>query len=335
MHGNQKRIVCLIIVVMMAFICTIPANASTPDLKNFLETEKLYKCVSIKNLNTQHRIDKDSLKNNYKDIGVVVSGIFKSNSLQSDKEFYLYSDSSEEYIIIDTSADKGIANSYKDNDTVIVYGTLESIKTDSYKLKATHVEVNSKEIITEGAYVYYGKASIFMTSNLSLAADRHIEVCIPDSWNSRFVKDSLPNHKIQGNQYYLNALSPINKEYAEIFYIFYLPYNEFVSGKVDRWNVSDVDKLVVQNILTEEDGEEANIKYKEKSVKGIDDLYYYAIDKKLEDDKEIADDYTLEFFFKRDGKYTGVIVMLYLHYPNLEKANHLNEVAAVIKTLEN
>ena len=338
MHNGQKRCACLVIVVLMAFICAIPANASTPDLKNFIEMETLYKSVSIKSLNAQHRIDKDNLSNNYndKDIGVAVYGVFRLNSLQSDKEFYLYSDTSEEYIVIDTKDNKGIANSFKANDTVIVYGRLESIKKDSYKLRATHIDVNPTKLIKEGSYVYYGKESISMTSDFSLATDMHIKVNIPSSWNSRFVKDNLPNHKIHGQQYYLNALTPQNTEYAEIFYIFYLPYNEFVSGDVGFWTVDDVDKLVVQNVLTEEDGEEIDIKFKETKVKKIDDLYHYDLDRKLVDDKKaIADDYALEFFFKHDGDYTGTIVMLYLHYPNIENAKHLHEVAAVIKSLEN
>ena len=331
---RRSGIICLVIMALLMTVLS-KSNAEAADqsakLKDFFDNNRLYYSTSVVSLNAEHRSNLNAFENRYKGNYVTLSGDISYNSVSKNyKEVYIYSDG--ERVLAKTS-DKAIltlARRLKVGDRFTVYGKVESIKKDSYVINVEKAVINSEKTMAVNKYVYFENDSIGTLQYRDLTSDGHIVMNVPDKWNNNYVRGALTNNDVKGYQFFLNAIAPQNKEYAEIFYVFYFDYQTYLDPTYEKYtdgDREDIEELIIKNIVgtpeTKLDVEADDIK-----INGRE--YDYCSTRYTVNGKT----YKLEFVFKADSN-KGLICMLYLYYPREGASGHLEEAAYVVGTMEN
>ena len=332
----KKRTGALLVPVMMLVISLMTGTGTfaadqTARLKAFIESSALYYSTSIESLKAELGANPEAFEDKYEDRDIVISGVIADDpSSSGDREVYLYS--SGESVKIKTSAKtvKTLFRQRKSGDSLTVYGRIENIKKDSFSVKAERAVLNSAYDLATDTYVYFEDDSVGTLEYRDLTTDGHVVVRVPDSWNSRYVKGELKNNGVRGRSFFLNAIPPQNREYAENFYIFYFDYLTYldpVHESYTKGDREDIEELIIRNIVGEP---ETSLKIRggDIMVNGI--KLDYCSTRYTVGDKT----YRLEFLFKPDAN-KGLICMLYLYYAREDGTSHVKEAAYLASTIEN
>lgn len=323
----RKFIACLLALIICIFNTGVGAAEKTARLRNCLETVHMYQVFPVDYLANMAARSKSRFKEMYDDRYVVFNGLVKFSSVADNhKSVKVYG--SENYIEVDTSEQsvKNIVGTLKVGDSVTVYG-----KVDGAEVEAEYLVINQEVELPSLQYIFYPDLVIEAETISDIAPDGHVSFDFPVEWKDTLVMGDLKNNGIKGYQFFLNALAPQNLTYAENFYIFYFTYETYlhpVKKNPDKYDVMDIEEIVVKNIIEELSGDfDADI----QSIKLQDGtkLDYCSLVYKPAD----GNHYRLEFVFKPDS--TGFVCMLYLYYPNDSAVNHLNEVAYLIQSIRN
>lgn len=162
-----------------------------------------------------------------------------------------------------------------------------------------------------------------------MCADGHVSVKVPESWMDDYVVSRLTNNGISGYQFALNALEPVNTEYAEMFYCFYFDYETYLDKPPARptdGDNEDIEKVIMKNILT---GLEDTFRFKVNDLAAANGVEYdyCSVTYRPADNN----DYRLEFVFRPDS--TGIVCMLYLYFPKAGAVNHTDEVTYAVESV--
>ena len=311
-----------IFMVMAIFFCNSSAGAAekTSRLRESLENDHMYFVL------TPDVLGRTNIKN-YDDRFIAFSGLIKYSSISGNsKKITVFGDSNS--VTVDASATTvaGIVNQLTIGDRVTVYGQVDGSEVD-----AEHLMINLENEPSVLSSVFYPNKELDEDSVGDLARDGHVVFRLPAAWNNEYVMGRLTNNGVMGYQFFLNAISPQNRNYPENFYIFYFNYETYLDQpplKPTAGDHQDIEELVINNILNPLAGD---IEYDIDTLKLPDGSkfdYCSTVYKPID-----GNDYRLEFLFKPDDK--GLVCMLYLYYPNDSAVNHLREVSYVVQTLRN
>ena len=318
---TAKKLIPIFLVVVI-FFCnsSVGAAEKTARLRECLENDHMYFVL------TPDVLGKTNIKN-YDDRFIAFTGLIKYSSVAANhKSVTVYGDSNS--VVVDTSDSSviGIVNQLTLGDRVTVYGQVDGSEVD-----AEHILINLENEPSVLSSIFFPDKELDEDSVNDLARDGHVEFRLPASWNNEYVMGRLTNNGVMGYQFFLNAISPQNRNYPENFYIFYFPYETYldkVKKNMDSFDIEDIEELVINNILAPLSGK---LDYDISTLKLPDGKkfdYCSTVYKPID-----GNDYRLEFLFKHDDK--GFVCMLYLYYPNDSAVNHLREVSYVIQTLRN
>ena len=318
---TAKKLIPIFLIVVI-FFCnsSVGAAEKTARLRECLENDHMYFVL------TPDVLGRTNIKN-YDDRFIAFTGLIKYSSVADNhKSVTVYGDSNS--VVVDTSASSviGIVNQLTLGDRVTVYGQVDGSEVD-----AEHILINLENEPSVLSSIFFPDKELDEDSVNDLARDGHVEFRLPASWNNEYVMGRLTNNGVMGYQFFLNAISPQNRNYPENFYIFYFPYETYldkVKKNMDSFDIEDIEELVINNILAPLSGK---LDYDISTLKLPDGKkfdYCSTVYKPID-----GNDYRLEFLFKHDDK--GFVCMLYLYYPNDSAVNHLREVSYVIQTLRN
>ena len=323
----KKFTACLLILMIFSFNMSVGAAEVTARLRNCLETEHMYQVFPIDYLANMASNSGSRFKDLYDDRYVVFSGSVKFSSVSDNhKTVKVYG--SQHYIEVDTSEQsmKNIAGMLKVGDSVTVYGQVDGTEVD-----AEHLLINQEYELPSLQYIFFPDKVIEGESITDLAYDGHVSFSLPKDWEDEYVMGKLTNNGINGYQFFLNAISPQNLTYPENFYIFYFPYETYllpVKKNPDRFDIRDIESIVINNIL-EEVSDDPKVKTSNITLPNGMEFDYGTTVHRPSD----GNDYRLEFVFKPDS--TGLVCMLYLYYPNDFAVNHLRDVSYLIQSIKN
>lgn len=313
---------------LSAVVYAVGVNAR---LKAGIESNILYYSESIAALSSMQALNQNGFKKEYSDRFVAVVGEIRADSVDSKgKALKLYTPQQDASAIIDCSTDElmSAVKSLQVGDTVTVYGQVElkGILNDSYQIKA-HSITKGESGLQKHLYsdrngtVYQGKQISDLT------ADGRIQYSIPESWDSQYVVAPLTNNGVKGYQYFLNAVSPQQVEYPEIFYIFYFENGRYLKDPPKNPSDSTVMKIE-EAIIKDNICKDQVDKVKITEVKDTNGNVYHYCNTTYPKQGKVQ--YRLEFVFVPDEK--GIVCMLYLYYPQEEAILHVDEVVYVIES---
>ncbi len=326
---NKKLIFCITLILFVSII-PIHSFCATPfKLKEFLQNEYLYYSNTITYFSNYRISHPEDFEQNYDGCHVVVVGTIQTFD---DKKKIKIADAQDRTCLIDAS-DRDLKSKIENlsvGDKVIVYGTINMTK-DLYAIDVEDIYPATGNSISVDSYLFDGSDSYKGELISNLTNDGHIQYYIPSKWKGQYVSAPLTNNGITGRQYYLNAISPQNLEYSEVFYIFYFSNETYLHSppsNPSNGNYRDIEELIIENIT---DGYELNSKIVVNTVKDANGNEFDI----CQNSAPAKDDntYKMEFIFKHDGN-KGIVCMLYLYYPSEENYSHLADVAYVIDSMQ-
>lgn len=333
---NKKRaLIAASIILSISSGIVVYAADQTARLKAGLQSDYLYYSVAINELNNGQAKDKKVFKNEYDEKYVVVTGEIKEDSVTSKgKELILYEPGTQQVATIDSSAKEtiDIAKSLVPGNKITVYGKLAvtGFSDDGYEIVAKNISMIGSSIIPVHSYAYANGNSYNGKKIQDLTPDNRVTYYVPDTWENGYVKSALTNNDVKGYQYSLNAISPQNTDYPEIFYIFYFNYETYLEkppkNPTDGDN-EDIEEEIIRNILQDLKND---FKINISDIKDSNgtEFDYFATTYRPKD----GNDYRLEFVFRPEEK--GIICMLYLYYPKESAVKHVDDVIYVLETME-
>ncbi|MBO4414563.1 MAG: hypothetical protein J5824_01110 [Lachnospiraceae bacterium] len=334
---SKKSVICLMIItVLITLLCRSDAEAAdqAAKLKDFIDKTHLYYSTTIMALNEEYRLNRTAFENKYEGNYVVVTGNILSGSVSKNyKEVTIYFGNPK---VIAKTSEKSIlsmAKQLKTGDKFTVYGKIESVKKDSYSIDVERAVINSDKELAVSKYVYFEDDSINTLPYSDLTPDGHIIINVPEKWNNNYVQGRLTNNGLASNgknggyQFFLNAIKPQNKDYAENFYIFYFDYQTYLDPTYEKYSNGDredIEELIIKNIVGTP---EAKLTVDAENFEINGKKYDYCTNRYTVGDKT----YKLEFVFVPDSN-RGLICMLYLYHASVT-SNHLREAAYFVGTL--
>ncbi|MCR5322965.1 MAG: hypothetical protein K6E85_06825 [Lachnospiraceae bacterium] len=337
---KRNSIISLIIVAVLLILIYgsgVEAADQSAVLKGFIERTHLFYSTDILSLNEEFRRSRDIFENKYEDTCVVVTATVAYGAVSKNyKEVTLYYGTPK---VIAKTSDRSIlaiAKQLKTGDKFTVYGKIESIKKDSYAIDVERAVINSSKELAGSKYVYFEDDSISTLQYTDLTKDGHVVMNVPENWNNNYVQGRLTNNGLATNglnggyQFFLNALKPQNKDYAENFYIFYFDYQTYLDPNYEKYTSGDredIEELIIKNIVGKP---ETKLSVDAENFEINGKKYDYCSNRYTVGDKT----YRLEFVFVPDSN-KGLICMLYLYYPREGAYSHLKEAAYLIGTLMN
>ena len=334
MLSKNKTIVCHIIsctiILVLLNVFSTFAKDHASRLKECLQADYMYHYYSIAEMNKSFEANKNQFKKTYDGQYVVLSGDLKIASISKNLNEIYISDTNNNKCKINTSYGdvKKIVEGLKIGDNVTIYGkaTVTGVFQDSYEITAKVLKSGNKKFKTESC-VFSGDEEIVGVLNDTLKNSKNIKYYTPTKWNNKNVEAKLNNNGVNGYQYYLNAISPQNIDYPEIFSIFYFEnetYLEKVPTNPTKGDNKDIEEAIVKNILPDNVDIISIETIKTSNGAKID---YYSTTYRPAD----GNDYRLEFMFLPGEK--GIVCMLYVYYPKESAVNHVREAAYVVETL--
>ncbi len=333
--GLFVRAVAVIVLFSMSFAKPVYAKDYTARLRETLETEPVYLATTVYDLSLGIYKDKKQFKKDYDGKKVVIVGYNKIKTFYEGREDIDIEDLAGNVCALDTS-DSAVHGTVYDLDRgqrVIVYGTVKvkGLLSNSYEIKADHLESDIPAgLPAVGEKVLYPSETFDYVIVDDLTSNKRVSFRVPASWNGKYVKSDLTNNGIKGYQYTLNATEPFQKDYPEIFYIFYFTNETYLDKVPESLSESDqkaIEKAIIKNIL-EAVGDDSYIKVESfKDMNGTS-FHYCPVSYRPKDNN----DYRLEFFFRPDEK--GITCMLYLYFPKEEAVHHVKEAAYLLSTME-
>ncbi|MBO4373856.1 MAG: hypothetical protein J5829_02005 [Lachnospiraceae bacterium] len=331
---KYKYGIAIILLLSMAVVVPMYARDHAARLKECLQTEYLYYSVPIATLNNEQSSDKNAFKEKYDDRYVVISGSVTVDSVLKNNKGLIIKDINGNKASINTSASeiKKLVESISEGTRVAVYGKLDVTgwSNDSYEIIAKQLTTSANTQFSNGSYVFYPNEEYNGALVDGLTSAKTVKYYIPTTWKDSYVSSALTNNGVKGFQYYLNALSPPNPEYPEIFSIFFFDYETYlekVPTNPSDGDKKDIEEAIVRNILQNSD---EKFKISIETIKDINEtkMDYYSTTYRPKDGR----DYRLEFFFRAGKK--GITCMLYVYYPSEVAVKHVREVAYLIETME-
>ncbi|MBR4343112.1 MAG: hypothetical protein IKP88_10510 [Lachnospiraceae bacterium] len=333
--GVMKRFLLIFSAILIfVFNTSVVAAEQTARLKYCLENDHLYMVLTPDFLGSYFAANKSGFKDKYEDAYIAMNGGIQYSSLSGgSKSIKVFGNNTGVEVDTSKSSVNGMVGQLKIGDRVTVYGKIDviGITSGSFKLVADYIVINPEKELPLLAYVYYPDKVYKEEEIKDLARDGHVSFNLPWEWKDEYVMGRLTNNDVNGYQFFLNAISPQNLEYPENFYMFYFKYETYldkVKKNPDSFDIKDIEKLIIKNILGVLTGD---FKVDISTVKfGGDKKFDYCstVYKPAE-----GRDYRLEFFFKNDS--TGIVCMLYLYYPDDNTNNHIRDVAYVIHSISN
>ena len=323
----KKFTACLLALVIVLFNTSVGAAEKTARLRSCLETVHMYQVFPIDFITSMAAESPSRFKSNYDDRYLAFTGQVKFGSVSDNrKSVKVYG--ADHYIEVDTSEQQviNIAGLLKPGDYVTVYGQVDGKEVD-----AEYLYINPDFELPSLRYVFYPDLVMEDETITDLAPDGHVSFSIPKEWKDQYVMGRLTNNGVNGYQFFLNAICPQNLTYPENFYIFYFTYDTYlypVKKNPDKYDVRDIEGLVIKNIM-----EVVSADFK-TDIQGVElqdgtDVDYCTMMYKPKD----GNTYILEFVFKPDT--TGFVCMLYLYYPNDGAVSHIREAAYVVNSVNN
>ena len=313
---------------LSAAVYAVGVNAR---LKAGIESNILYYSESIATLSSMNRLNLNGFKEKYDDRYVVVIGEIREDSVSSKgKELKLYEPQQDVAVTIDSSLEELMTTvkSLQVGDIITVYGRVElkGIRNDSFQIEAQSITKGEADL---QKHLYFDRnGTVYQGKQISdLTADGRIRYSIPESWDSQYVVAPLTNNGVKGYQYFLNAVSPQQVEYPEIFYIFYFDYGRYL--KDPPKNPSDSTIINIEEAIIKDNICKDQVdKVKLTEVKDTNGNVYHYCNTTYPKQGKVQ--YRLEFVFIPDEK--GIVCMLYLYYPKEEAIRHVDEVVYVIES---
>ncbi|MGN0423691.1 MAG: hypothetical protein ACI4FY_00095 [Acetatifactor sp.] len=329
---GKKRIALFgTILLGFALSAVVYAVGVNARLKSGIESNILYYSESIATLSSMQGLNKNGFKTEYDDRFVAVIGEIRADSVGSKgKELKLYDPQQDAAAIIDCSSEELISTvqSLEVGDIITVYGQLEvkGFRDDSYQINAKSITKGEtglqKHLYSDrNGTVYQGKQISDLTT------DGRIQYSIPESWDSQYVVAPLTNNGVKGYQYFLNAVSPQQVEYPEIFYIFYFDNGRYLKDPPKNPSdstIMNIEEAIIKDNICKDQVDKIKIT-EVKDTNG--NVYHYC---NTTYPKQGKVQYRLEFVFVPDEK--GIVCMLYLYYPKEEAIRHVDEVVYVIES---
>ena len=131
------RLIASVLLLSLTFVQPVYGKDYTARLKECLNTEKLYKAVSVVGLNNSFNYDVRSFKNTYHNKYVVVSGSVKIDSVTEDQKEIVISDNGGNKCTVSITGANAEPGLYVGGE-VTVYGkvTVKGIVNYSYEIAA-------------------------------------------------------------------------------------------------------------------------------------------------------------------------------------------------------
>ncbi len=327
MKSRRKTLGLLLSLAVLSVGMIAMAASLTGRLRTALEQDKFYKPATIEGINIDINLNHDKYERDYKNQFVVLTGTVKAGALSADrKKLTLYGSDSNK-VEVDTS--DAVVPALQTDDTIMVYGKVVDNWGSGYTLKADMLVRNpSNTDLTATALSLAGRGTAY---HGVLISDDKLQFMVPDSWNSTYVKSVEKRNGTNVYQFSLNALEPLNTEFAEAFYAFYFTYETYLEGEPKNPSDSDkktIEKEIVKNIL-QDTGADSSVKVNGAKTVGGKEFHYYTVSAKGEGNK----DYRLEFVFVPDGNDKGTTCLLYLYFPQEGAVHHSEEAAFVVDSL--
>jgi len=330
----------LLILLTIAVGNSADAKDRAPKLKDCLQSEYMCYATSVSKLNSGIAANSTQFRDEYDGRYIVLSGELLVKEISNNKKEIKVEDKSGNSCTVDTSsADaKKVVGNLTLNQQVTVYGkiSVQGWKKDTYVLVANKI-AERHAAFADGSYVFASDETQRAYKGVlvdDLTSDKTVSFYVPDGWDNQYVKSELVHHeggkdRTIGHQFFLNAISPQNTEYSEIFYIFYFNYDTYLATIPD--NLSDgnkkaIEERIINNILQ---GSGTNSKIKIETIK---DANGSKIDYCSTIYSSTNGEYRLEFLFRPDQK--GITCMLYLYYPDDSAVRHVRDTAFLIETMQ-
>ena len=259
---SKKSVICLMIVtVLITLLCgsDVEAADQSAKLKDFIDRTHLYYSTTIFALNEEFRQNRTVFENKYEGSCVVVTGDIVTGAVSKNyKEVTIHFGNPKVIAITSDKTILSIAKRLKTGDKFTVYGKIKSVKKDSYEIEVERALINSDKELALSKYIYFEDDSINTLQYRDLAADGHIVMNVPEKWNNKYVQGRLTNNGLASNgknggyQFFLNAIKPQNKDYAENFYIFYFDYQTYLDPTYSTYSKGDredIEELIIKNIV--------------------------------------------------------------------------------------
>ena len=334
MHSKNKTVVCHIItctiILVVLYVFSSFAKDHASRLKECLQADYMYHNYSIVDMNKTFENNKDQFKKTYDGQYVILSGDLKIASISKNLNEIYITDRNNNKCKINTSYGevKKVVGGLKIGDSVTIYGkvSVTGVLQDSYEITAKVLKLENRKF-KSGSCVFGEDDEIVGVLNDTLKSSKNIKFYTPNKWNGKYVKSKLTNNDVNGYQYYLNAISPQNIDYPEIFSIFYFEnetYLEKVPTNPTKGDNKDIEEAIVKNIIQ---NNVAKISIETIKVSNGVKIDYYSTTYRPKD----GNDYRLEFMFLPGDK--GIVCMLYVYYPKESAVNHVREAAYVVETL--
>ena len=332
-----KKAVSLILaamtVLMACVVMPVYATSQTARLRSCLEEECLYEAVSIGFLNSEIKSGGEAFRKVYEDNYYVLSGDVKVESISGNGREMTVKDSAGEQCTVDISAAsvKSVVSTLSVGTGVCVYGKLnvKGFNNDSYVIEARDMATGSASRFTSGTYVYPTGERYDGKIVDDIALGGKVKYHLPQTWDREYVTTPLTNNGINGHQYFLNAVEPVNTVYPEIFYIFWFDketYLEKPPKDATDGDNKDIEEAIVRNIIQNFD-ENYKLKVEDFINANGTRFHYCSLTYRAAD----GNDYRLEFIFK--PKRDGIVCTLYLYYPRETEVRHVRDVAYLLETM--
>ena len=324
----------LVFLLLSMFSMAFPSHARdhTARLKECLQTDTMYYSESIDFLNFRIASSYDIFRKEYADRCIVLSGSKVGEISKNKKEITIVNDLKQE-CTVDTSDNeiKQVIEGLKVGDAITVYGTLQLTGWDkkSYKIVAKEINTNSNTKFETGSYVFYSDDEFKGTLVDDLTNSQSVKFYVPSSWKAKYVHEDLTNNGVKGHQYYLNAISPQDRQNPEIFSVFFFDYETYLEKRPAKPTDDDkkkIEKEIVRNILQDV---EKKAKITVETIKDANGkkLDYFSTSHRASDGRA----YRLEFLFESGEK--GIVCMLYVYFPSEATVRHVRDVAYLIETM--
>ena len=333
-----KRITAFM-TLTMTILMTLATNVSSKEqmarLKNCIENEKIYQLISVGELNKIMQ-DSSAVSTMFNFDQIAVIGKIKSGSITKEGKYFVLTDKSGE-CNVDSSVGKlkDKVNSYKDGDTLVVYGepSVAGLSRGNYEVDAQIIELSPSKEAENAEYIYPG-GTFFKGSEIGDLTNRNsVQFYIPNGWEEKRVCSPLINNGVKGYQYSLNAIPPLDKnsmEYPELFCIFYFINETYLKEPLENaseWDNENIEKEIIKNIVPGLD-ENFKINIDDITLQNGEEADYSTLPYRPKDGR----DYRLEFVFRPDSK--GITCMLYLYFPADYAVRHTKDVAYVVQTMK-
>lgn len=347
---KKKVLLCAaVLLVLLAITSTDSADAKdrAPKLKECLQSDYMYFSKSISQLNSEITTNSTQFKDEYDGRYVVLSGELYVKEISNNKKEIKIEDKSGNVCTIDTSSTdvKSAVGSLALNQQIAVYGkiSVRGWKKDSFVLVAKKI-TDRHAAFADGSYVFATDETHRAYKGTlvdDLANDKTVSFYVPEGWDNQYVKSELIHRERKedgtkrkkgrtiGYQFFLNAISPQNAEYSEIFYIFYFNYETYlksVPSNLSDGNKKAIEEVIINNIL-QVSGKDSKIK-----IETIKDANGTKLDYCSTIYSSTSGEYRLEFVFRPDQN--GITCMLYLYYPDNSAVKHVRDVAFLIETMQ-